>query len=181
MKATGIVRKIDDLGRVVIPKEIRHTLHIREGDPLEIFLNEEKCVIFRKYSPVGDMVEFAEQYAKVLSKTIDQSVLICDNDCVIAVGGVSKKECLDRKLSAKFESYMQLGQQYISVNACHDLFPVEGVNCNASVVCPIITSGNKVNGAVIILFNKNNTPPTKVEVKLAQVAASVLGEQLEGY
>ena len=84
MKATGIVRRIDDLGRVVIPKEIRRTLRIREGDPLEIFTNTDGGVIFRKYSPVGELSSFAEQYAEVLSKTANVPVLICDSDHVVA-------------------------------------------------------------------------------------------------
>ena len=91
MKATGIVRRIDDLGRVVIPKEIRRTLRIREGDPLEIFTNTDGGVIFRKYSPVGELSSFAEQYAEVLSKTANVPVLICDSDHVVAAAGVSKK------------------------------------------------------------------------------------------
>ena len=95
MKATGIVRRIDDLGRVVIPKEIRRTLRIREGDPLEIFTNTDGGVIFRKYSPVGELSSFAEQYAEVLSKTANVPVLICDSDHVVAAAGVSKKEFYD--------------------------------------------------------------------------------------
>ena len=91
MKATGIVRRIDDLGRVVIPKEIRRTLRIREGDPLEIYTDPEGEVIFKKYSPVGEMSPFAAQYAEVLSKTASLPTVICDTDHVIAAAGVSKK------------------------------------------------------------------------------------------
>ena len=97
MKATGIVRRIDDLGRVVIPKEIRRTLRIREGDPLEIYTDPEGEVIFKKYSPVGEMSPFAAQYAEVLSKTASLPTVICDTDHVIAAAGVSKKEYLERR------------------------------------------------------------------------------------
>ena len=103
MKATGIVRRIDDLGRVVIPKEIRRTLRIREGDPLEIFTNTDGGVIFRKYSPVGELSSFAEQYAEVLSKTANVPVLICDSDHVVAAAGVSKKEFLERRVTQAME------------------------------------------------------------------------------
>ena len=104
MKATGIVRRIDDLGRVVIPKEIRRTMRIREGDPLEIYTDREGEVIFKKYSPIGELVNFANQYAETLHKVCMLSVIICDRDAVIACSGVSKKEYTDRRLS-DFEIY----------------------------------------------------------------------------
>ena len=168
MKATGIVRRIDDLGRVVIPKEIRRTLRIREGDPLEIFTNTDGGVIFRKYSPVGELSSFAEQYAEVLSKTANVPVLICDSDHVVAAAGVSKKEFLERRVTQKF----------VGSEADHALRPIEGIERNASVVYPIIASSD-VTGAIIILFDEKNTPPTQVEVKLAQAAAAFLGKQME--
>ena len=103
MKATGIVRRIDDLGRVVIPKEIRRTMRIREGDPLEIYTDRDGEVIFKKYSPIGELSQFATQYAETLHKTCGLSVIICDRDAVIACAGVPRKEYADRKLSAEFE------------------------------------------------------------------------------
>ena len=99
MKATGIVRRIDDLGRVVIPKEIRRTMRIREGDPLEIYTDREGEVIFKKYSPIGELSSFAAQYAETLYKTCGLSVIISDRDAVIALAGVSKKEYADKRLS----------------------------------------------------------------------------------
>ena len=92
MKATGIVRRIDDLGRVVVPKEIRRTLRIREGDPLEIFTDREGQVILKKYSPIGELSEFATGYAETLSKTTGHIACITDKDTVIAVSGGPKKE-----------------------------------------------------------------------------------------
>ena len=88
MKATGIVRRIDDLGRVVIPKEIRRTMRIREGDPLEIYTDRDGEVIFKKYSPIGELNTFAAQYAETLHKTCELDVIICDRDAVIAAAGV---------------------------------------------------------------------------------------------
>ena len=104
MKATGIVRRIDDLGRVVIPKEIRRTMRIREGDPLEIYTDREGEVIFKKYSPIGELNSFAAQYADTLHKTCDLCVVITDRDAVIAVSGVPKKEFADKSLSAELDS-----------------------------------------------------------------------------
>ncbi len=99
MKATGIVRRIDDLGRVVIPKEIRRTLRIREGDPLEIYTATDGEVIFKKYSPIGELSEFAAQYAEVLARISAMPTLVCDRDHVIAASGVSKREYLERRIS----------------------------------------------------------------------------------
>ena len=97
MKATGIVRRIDELGRVVIPKEIRRTLRIKEGDPLEIFTDRQGEVIFKKYSPIGELTAFASQYADTLHKTCGMAVVICDRDTVIASAGLPKREYADRK------------------------------------------------------------------------------------
>ncbi|MDY0324228.1 MAG: AbrB/MazE/SpoVT family DNA-binding domain-containing protein, partial [Candidatus Carbobacillus sp.] len=88
MKATGIVRRIDDLGRVVIPKEIRRTLRIREGDPLEIYVDEDGEVILKKYSPIGELGNFVKEYAEALYESVHQSVLIADRDQIIATAGV---------------------------------------------------------------------------------------------
>ena len=107
MKATGIVRRIDDLGRVVIPKEIRRTMRIREGDPLEIYTDREGEVIFKKYSPLGELTGFAAQYAETLHKTCDLSVVICDRDSVVALAGVSKKEYAEKRLSDEMESIIE--------------------------------------------------------------------------
>ena len=107
MKATGIVRRIDDLGRVVIPKEIRRTMRIREGDPLEIFTDREGEVIFKKYSPIGELATFAAQYAETLHKTCGLSIVICDRDAVIACAGIPKKEYNDKKLSPELEKIIE--------------------------------------------------------------------------
>ena len=91
MKATGIVRRIDDLGRVVVPKEIRKTLRIREGDPLEIFTDREGEIILKKYSPMGEMSVFAKQYANSLAGALGCTVCISDQDQIVAAAGVGKK------------------------------------------------------------------------------------------
>ncbi|MBQ1935188.1 MAG: AbrB/MazE/SpoVT family DNA-binding domain-containing protein, partial [Clostridia bacterium] len=107
MKATGIVRRIDDLGRVVIPKEIRRTMRIREGDPLEIYTDRDGEVIFKKYSPIGEMGIFAAQYADTLAKTCGMSIAVFDRDSVIACSGIPKKEYMERKPSEAIEKIME--------------------------------------------------------------------------
>ena len=107
MKATGVVRRIDDLGRIVIPKEIRRTLHIKEGDPLEIFTDKEGEIILKKYSPIGELSEFATGYAETLSKTTGHIACITDKDTVIAVSGGSKKEFLEQSLSPELEKVIE--------------------------------------------------------------------------
>ena len=94
MKATGVVRRIDDLGRIVIPKEIRKVLRIKEGDPIEIFTGREGEVIIKKYSPIGELSEFATDYAETLAKTTGHIACITDKDSVIAVSGGARKEYL---------------------------------------------------------------------------------------
>ncbi len=179
MKATGIVRRIDDLGRVVIPKEIRRTLRIREGDPLEIYTATDGEVIFKKYSPVGEMSVFAGQYADVLSRISSLPTIVCDRDHVIAAAGVSKREFLERRVTSVLEGYMDGRRTYQSQQSeAGEVIPVEGIDRAAAVIYPIIAAGD-VTGAVVMLKNENKTLPTETEVKLAQSAAAFLGKQME--
>ena len=112
MKATGIVRRIDDLGRVVIPKEIRRTLRIREGDPLEIYTEKDGEVIFKKYSPMGDLGDFAGQICESIGKNTGYIAAVCDRDAIIAVHGVQKRELLDKRCSQELEQLMELRRSY---------------------------------------------------------------------
>lgn len=176
MKATGIVRRIDDLGRVVIPKEIRRTLRIREGDALEIFTDAQGGVIFKKYSPVGELSTFAAQYADVLSKTSNFPILICDRDHIIAAAGVSRKEYLERRVSADLEDCMQSRRTFINTGEA-DMRPVEGMDRTASIVIPIIAQSD-VSGAVIML-KEDKELPGETETKLTQTAAAFLAKQME--
>ena len=180
MKATGIVRRIDDLGRVVIPKEIRRTMRIREGDPLEIFTDRDGEVIFKKYSPIGELLGFASQYAETLYKTCSYPVIICDRDTVVAFAGLSKKECNDKKVSSDIENVMESRQMYChsDVNKLH--FALDG-NENMTVSCavPIITQGDVI-GCVASVFPEGiQKNPDEVEIKLIQTAAAFLGKQME--
>ena len=145
MKATGIVRRIDDLGRVVIPKEIRRTLRIREGDPLEIYTDSNGEVIFKKYSPVGELGTFAAQYAEVLSRTADLPTLISDRDHIIAAAGVSKREYTERRITSAVEELIE-GRQNYNCTSGRAIKPVEGIERTAAIIYPIIAAGDVTEG-----------------------------------
>lgn len=179
MKATGIVRRIDDLGRVVIPKEIRRTLRIREGDPLEIYTDTDGEVIFKKYSPVGEMSTFASQYADVLARISGLPTLISDRDHIVAVAGVSKKEYLERRITSSLEDIMESRKNFTISRADSNYFqPVEGLDKPAIIAYPIIAAGDVI-GSVIMLSNGSGSFPSDTEIKLAQTAAAFLGKQME--
>ncbi len=179
MKATGIVRRIDDLGRVVIPKEIRRTMRIREGDPLEIYTEKDGEVIFKKYSPIGELGDFAITYAETLNKTAGVPTLITDRDSIIAVSGVSKKEFLEKRVSVDIENLMSEKESYKSQNVEQKLPIAEGVESyNAGVVIPIVSEGDTIGSVIFVMKDKEN--PTETEVKLAETAAVFLGKHMEG-
>ncbi len=178
MKATGIVRRIDDLGRVVIPKEIRRTMRIREGDPMEIYTNADGAVIFKKYSPIGELSNYAAQYAEVLYKTGGLPALVCDRDNVIAVSGVPKKELLERRVAPELEELMAGRKTLPGGGKSASIKPVEGVERFAYVCYPILSQGD-VNGAVMFISGEQEYTPTETQIKLIQAAAALLGKQIE--
>ena len=178
MKATGIVRRIDDLGRVVIPKEIRRTMRIREGDPLEIYTDADGEVIFKKYSPIGELSSITGQYAEVLARGTGLAVIITDRDSVIACAGISRKEVIDRRVSQSLESIMEKRENYVCAVDSERMKPVEGIEREAAVAFPIIGGGD-VSGSIVMLLNDNGSCPTQTGTKLAQIAASFLGKQME--
>lgn len=177
MKATGIVRRIDDLGRVVIPKEIRRTMRIREGDPLEIYTDREGGVIFKKYSQLGDVAEFASQLCDVLSRTAGQITVITDRDSCIAVGGVPRRELCDRRLSARLEGIMEARQSWQSdgerVSVCEDTDKYRVITA-----VPILSEGD-VLGCVLFVSAEDNVQLGELELKLAQTVAGFLGKHME--
>ncbi len=179
MKATGIVRRIDDLGRVVIPKEIRRTMRIREGDPLEIYTDNNGEVIFKKYSPIGELSTFAAQYAESLVKGTQLSVVICDRDHCVAAAGISKKEVLERRITPALEEVMEARRLHLCrPQDGETLQALEGVERATCVCAPILASGD-VAGAVVLLANETAAHATDADGKLAQVAAGFLGRQME--
>lgn len=179
MKATGIVRRIDDLGRIVIPKEIRRTLRIREGDPLEIFTDASGEVIFKKYSAMGEMSPFATQYADVLSRTLSMPILISDRDHIVAVSGIPKREFMERRITIYLEDMMESRQHFSAYENNNKKFiPVEGMDNEAAVAFPII-SGGDVSGSVIVLQDDKKPGSVEIITKLAKISAEFLGKQLE--
>ena len=183
MKATGVVRRIDDLGRVVIPKEIRKTLRIKEGDPLEIFTDKEGEVILKKYSPIGELSEFASSYADTIAKTTGHIACITDKDTVIAVSGGAKKEYLEQDLSKEIEEVMENKEVYTSKENNEVALPVTKNDnkeriYNSQVVYPIISDGDVI-GSVILISKEPNKKMGDVEFKVVQSAAGFLGSQLE--
>ncbi len=183
MKATGIVRRIDDLGRVVIPKEIRRTMRIREGDPLEIYTDREGEVIFKKYSPIGELQNFASEYADTLQKTSGLPIFICDRDAVIAVSGASKREYLDKKISKDVDSIIE-GRSLYQNTARNDgkYITDMGKDHYISTAMPIIAEGDVI-GCVISGWQQGTPLSDKIsddiEAKLIQTAGIFLGKQME--
>ena len=182
MKPTGIVRRIDDLGRIVIPKEIRRTLRIRESDPLEIYTGAQGEVIFKKYSPVGELNACAADYAEVLARTAGVRVLITDRDRVVAAAGVPRKVWLDAPVTPQLERLME-GRR-LQLPPPGTLFAA-AVDAPAArtvrLAAPIVAAGD-VAGCVVFLAEEApaaEAAPGETEQKLAGVAAALLSRQLE--
>ena len=179
MKATGIVRRIDDLGRVVIPKEIRRTLRIREGDPLEIFVDRDGEVILKKYSPIGELGDFAKEYAESLYESTGHITLIADRDSVIAVAGASKKDYMDKQVGSAVESCMDNRKSTVETSpGAYEICKDIQENYTAFVISPIIASGDPI-GAVILLSKEEQVQMGQLEQKMADTAAGFLGKQME--
>ena len=179
MKATGIVRRIDDLGRVVIPKEIRRTLRNREGDPLEIFTQSEGEVIFKKYSPISELGPYTKQYVDVLSRTSGMTVAICDRDKVVAVAGMPKKDAVGKRISPMLESYMERRSPFVLGTDKDELVISEEIPTGKIAVMNPIIGGGDVMGAVALISDSKNTAPSQTDIKLTQVAAGFLSKQME--
>jgi AbrB family transcriptional regulator (stage V sporulation protein T) len=181
MKATGIVRRIDDLGRVVVPKEIRRTLRIREGDPLEIFTDREGEIILKKYSPIGELGTFAKQYAESLSQTTGHMVCITDRDAIIATAGGAKKDYYGKSISPQLEQLIQERESRQASAGERQFVPVtqeemEGIA--TETICPVISEGDAI-GSVILLGREGRSKMGEVEQKVAASAAGFLGKQME--
>jgi AbrB family transcriptional regulator (stage V sporulation protein T) len=173
MKATGIVRRIDDLGRVVIPKEIRRTLRIREGDPLEIFVDREGEVILKKYSPIGELGDFAKEYAESLHESTGHIALIADRDIIVAVAGAPKKAIEDRRTVL-----MPKPGDHKYCETCAVLDEEGECDFSAQVIAPIIAEGDPI-GAVILTSREPGVVMGDMEVKIAETAAGFLAKQME--
>lgn len=179
MKATGIVRRIDDLGRVVIPKEIRRTLRIREGDPLEIYTDNSGGVVFKKYSPIGELSNFVGEYAEGLSRMLSLPVVICDREQVVAVAGASKKEYFGRRVTPMLEDLVESRKSFFAENKKDAKFEaIEGIENSAMMIFPILNSGD-IEGSVVVFGGELDHNLSETELKLTQLTAEFLGKQLQ--
>lgn len=179
MKATGIVRRIDDLGRVVIPKEIRRTMRIREGDPLEIFTNNDGGVVFKKYSLMGGLGDFSAQLCDSLHKTTGRMVTITDRDVCLSVAGTGRKELVDKNISPALAQIMegrqiyqyQEGRPALAVSDYTDRYVI-------TTAAPILSEGD-VLGCVVFLAERDKLAVSGEEYKLSQTIAGFLGRHME--
>ncbi len=179
MKATGIVRRIDDLGRVVIPKEIRRTMRIREGDPLEIYTSRDGEVIFKKYSLIGGLDDFAAQFCETLSKSCGIITAVTDRDTVIAVAGGGKRELMGKRISPQLEQIMEDRKVYQYGEGQRRIFITDtGDRYCASIAAPIISEGD-VLGLVLFAEDQETFSAGETEYKLAQTIAAFLGKHME--
>lgn len=179
MKATGIVRRIDELGRIVIPKEIRRSLRIREGAPLEVYIERSGEVILKKYSPVAELRELAQGYVDSLFESTGRRALIVDNDVVVAVAGLPKDEWLKRAVTPDLEKIMDERRPVRVPAGAPD---AEGESLlrelGPTAVAPIV-SGGDTNGAVILCAPEGAAEAGELELKLAETAAGFLARQME--
>lgn len=182
MRATGIVRRIDELGRVVVPKEIRRVLRIREGDPLEIFTDKDGEIILKKYSPIGELGEFAQQYVDAIAQNLGCGVCVSDRDQIIAVAGISKKELLGKSLHKELEEAINDREAILARKGEKKYIKILGNGDNeyeGQIVQTIICEGDAI-GAVILLTKEGGKPIGEMEQKTAVIAANFLGKQMEG-
>ncbi len=179
MKATGIVRRVDDLGRIVIPKEIRRTLKIREGDPLEIYTEKDGGVIFRKYSPMGELQDFAAQICESIGDNTGKIAAVSDRDGIIALSGAPKRELVDKPNSRALEKLMEARKNYRYQPGDPTISPCEGnEKYHLGVAAPILSQGDLM-GCVMLLMGENTAPMQESDQKLAQTVAGFLGRQME--
>lgn len=181
MKATGIVRRIDDLGRVVIPKEIRKTMRIHEGQAMEIFTGREGDIVLKKYSPIEEMAEDAAEYAKALSSVCSHLVCVSDQEQIVAASGPDQKNYLGKSISPELEDLLANRQSIDAPPDSRSSIPLLQNQSRPSVheiVVPILSSGD-VLGAVILLGKNDTVKMGEAEKMLAKVAALFLGTQME--
>lgn len=179
MKATGIVRRVDDLGRIVIPKEIRRTLKIREGDPLEIYTEKDGGVIFRKYSPMGDLQDFASQICESIGANTGHVAAVSDRDSIIALHGAPKRDLMDKPNSMELDKLMESRKNYRYVPGEDMIRAIEGSDkYHLGVAAPILSQGDLM-GCVMLLMDENSAPLAEADQRLAQTVAGFLGKQME--
>lgn len=180
MKATGIIRRIDNLGRLVIPKEIRKVLKIKESDPMEIFVGSDGEIVLKKYSPMADMSVFAQQYVEAVSQSLGLPVMITDRDTVIAVAGMPKKDILGSELHRELENVIDSRRSVATRKGEKGFARIteDGMDIDGEVIQPIIAEGDAI-GAVVVIAKDPAGRIGDIEKKAAVIAASFLGKQME--
>ncbi len=178
MKATGIVRRIDELGRIVIPKEIRRTQRIRQGDPLEIFTTSEGDVIFKKYSPMAEISSVAEQYAAVLSHHLKLTAFVTDRDVIVAAAGSGKKDLQDMRVSRPLERILENRSFYAAQRDGEGLLPCEGCSRAMLAACPVVVAGDAI-GVVGVLVCEGSAEPDPEQRCAVELCAALLAKQME--
>ena len=180
MKATGIVRRIDELGRIVVPKEIRRVLKIREGDPIEIYTESDKEIVLKKYSPIGELKEFAKEYAESIARIGGYKAVITDRDQVISVSGGINREYEGKNLSKDIELIMEDREAFVQGGSKGNIEIIKNDEYGnwGKIVQPITCDGDVI-GSVVIMGKEKNTVIGEAEQKMAGVAAIFLGKQME--
>lgn len=181
MKATGIVRRIDDLGRIVIPKEIRRTMRIREGDPMEIFTSREGEILLKKYSPVGELGDFANALAESMAQTLGELVCVTDRDYVIAAFGTGKKEYEGKPLDEQLQLAIDKRVYRVSSKDEKEFIKIvqqDDGNCERQAIATILSHGDCI-GAVVVIGKDNKTNSNEVLLQVAKTAAGFIGKHME--
>lgn len=179
MRATGIVRRIDDLGRVVIPKEIRKTLRIREGDPLEIFTAKDGEVILKKYSPIGELNEFSQEYTETLGETLGYGVVVTDLDSIISVSKLPKKDYKEKSISDDLEKLIENREtKHAKDSNMLPLHKEDSMEYNSQIIMPIVSVSGDCIGSISIV-SKDNETLTEHDEKILKIAANFLGKQVQ--
>lgn len=183
MRATGIVRRIDELGRVVIPKEIRRTLRIREGDPLEIFTDHDGEVVLKKYSPIGEIATIAKDYTDSLYRTMGHVALISDRDAIVSSSGAAKRDYVEKPLSTEIDRILQERQiTMLNLSAGAKMVPItsddRAENYASQIIAPILADGEIV-GSLILLNRDSGAQMTDIDQKVAETTATIIGRQME--
>ncbi|MBO5327654.1 MAG: AbrB/MazE/SpoVT family DNA-binding domain-containing protein [Clostridia bacterium] len=179
MKATGIVRRIDELGRVVIPKEIRNTLRLKSGDPLEIFTERDELTL-KKYSPIASLEQFSEGTAKSLNDLSGHLAVICDTDEVLYAAGSGKREFGGKTISKKLEKILEERKSYLAnLSEGGDVVPIceeSQAEITAQIIVPIVSGGDCL-GAVALISTEQGAKIESSAAKLAQLSATILANQ----
>ena len=183
MRATGIVRRIDELGRVVIPKEIRRTLRIREGDPLEIFTDHDGEVVLKKYSPIGEIASIARDYTDSLHRTLGHITLISDRDAIVSSSGAGKRDYVEKPLSPEMDQILAGRQQMVlNLSTGARMLPITGDDraegYSAQIITPILSDG-EIIGGLFLLSRGSGQQMTGVDQKVAEATANIIGRQME--